>query len=381
MPLTPSPRIRGALLAGLVVSSGVAAADEPGPAVRSWWQGPVSTHLCAPLSSCASLADDYGPLLGYPMLLDRPDLLRDVMVLLEHPELVGPDPGPDAVLALGSGLLANPEAVSELLQLYPDLLLDLHALPGQRIAFTDQGPPDHLVELLEGVFDVTSPAGGMTALASADGSVVVMRGRLAGHGDDGDGEGTARAVVLVDVAAFGNRLEEHAATSRSSISQSFQGDLGVINANQSSGHLNTQANVRAFAFGRAGSGAALSITPRRSDTTIVATGGARRTRLVDSFQGSAGLVGVNQSAGNLNQQVNAVALAIGLDVEGVSPVLGDAELSAIGGAGRRTGERGPRADVIDGSFGGFGGVAQVSQSSGDGNVITNALSASFKVMP
>ncbi|MDX1540050.1 MAG: hypothetical protein R3349_01475, partial [Geminicoccaceae bacterium] len=162
------------------------------------------------------------------------------------------------------------------------------------------------------------------------------------------------------------------------------GSLGVLSANQSSGHQNNQANVRAFALGDgdAPAMASIDIRPRRQGNRIQATGGARSNRLEHSFQGSAGLVGVNQSAGNGNQQINAIALAIGLDLEGAAPVLADSELEAIGGDGRAAGrDRGTRADVIDSSFTGFQGVAQVSQSSGDGNVITNTLSASFKVMP
>jgi hypothetical protein len=124
----------------------------------------------------------------------------------------------------------------------------------------------------------------------------------------------------------------------------------------------------------------------RDNTVTVRDSGPRETRIVDSFQGGAGIVGINQSAGNLNQQLNVVAVGVGLLVGPDAIQLNDVMLEAVGGEGDNTlieeGEAGPRELVVANSFTDFSGVAQVNQSTGDMNRVSNVVGLSIvQVMP
>jgi hypothetical protein len=101
--------------------------------------------------------------------------------------------------------------------------------------------------------------------------------------------------------------------------------------------------------------------------------------LTHSFEGTVGIVGVNQAEGNLNQQANVLGVGLALSPEVV--VLGDATLAEVHTDNTLTpGPAGPRADIISTSFADFRGIAQIAQSSGDLNAIGNFLALSFSVV-
>ncbi len=200
--------------------------------------------------------------------------------------------------------------------------------------------------------------------------------------------GEVSAEALFVQQAVGNVLVQTDVTSQTVFESSGQYNAGILSINQASGDLNNQAIIRAIAFGDGGAALQLasaygSMELTDNKITVVASG-PRETRIEDSFGGTTGIVGINQSAGNLNQQVIVLALAMGTTL--LSPgivVLGDAALGVIGGPDDNTLVEdldSPRSDVLVNSFYGFAGYAQVNQSSGDFNRIASVLGVSISVV-
>lgn len=197
--------------------------------------------------------------------------------------------------------------------------------------------------------------------------------------------GIADAQALLLQQTVGNVLEQTDVTSRTVFESSGTGNTGILSINQASGDLNNQAIVRAIAF--VGGDAALQIASAHAAMELtgntVTASGPRETRIEDSFHGAAGILAINQSAGNLNQQGDVLALTMGTTLGSDILMVGDSALAAIGGPDDNTlveDLESPRSDVLVNSFGGFTGLAQVNQSSGDLNRIGNVLGVSVSVV-
>jgi hypothetical protein len=194
--------------------------------------------------------------------------------------------------------------------------------------------------------------------------------------------GNSSSQALVSQIQVGNVMEEGLTASLAVVRDSFQGNRGIIGANQNSGNLNNQANVHVIAHNSSGPTIQLghaAIEQRLEENTIVTSGAAREDRIQDSFGGTVGIVGINQSAGNLNNQANVMAITLGIGSEFLP--LEDSSLGAVNTGNKLTpGPPGPKSDVIVGSFAGFRGLAQVSQSAGDLNSVSNKMNISFSAM-
>lgn len=120
----------------------------------------------------------------------------------------------------------------------------------------------------------------------------------------------------------------------------------------------------------------------RADNTAITSGGHRENRIASSFTGTVGLVNANQSVGNLNSQANLVALSLGVLAVPEFAFLGDSALGEVAARNSviREGPGGSRVDVVTDSFGGYRGVALVSQVSGDLNVVRNIATISVMVV-
>jgi len=98
------------------------------------------------------------------------------------------------------------------------------------------------------------------------------------------------------------------------ITASVNGNSGVVGVNQSSGNMANQAIVRVLTLGPVDSpvqGLDLAGSARSLENTLISSGGEREDRISNSFGRTVGIVGANQSAGNLNQQANVLVLGIG----------------------------------------------------------------------
>ena len=218
---------------------------------------------------------------------------------------------------------------------------------------------------------------GVSLAYAADGVDVT----LAVSGIDGV-EAISSAVsghAIVNQTLIGNHLEERDVISTSIMQDTFRDGRGILSVNQASGNINNQANVRVLAFAE-GEGLlydlSLATSARSIKNTVIVYGGEREDRISNSFGGAVGVVGVNQSAGSLNQQVNVVVLGIGVALGPGVVALGDATLGETIADNSASGSSN-RADIITDSFTGFRGIAQVNQSSGDLNVLGNTLGFSF----
>jgi hypothetical protein len=128
------------------------------------------------------------------------------------------------------------------------------------------------------------------------------------------------------------------------------------------------------------------VTPTGYGNEYVNTFGSVLTDTITaSFSGASGVVGINQAAGSLNNQNNALAIAVG---DPAVYALGEADLGQFNTYNYVDTIDQIRTDTIDGgSFDGFAGVAMVNQSSGSVNnqanivdiAITNELTVSTQL--
>ncbi len=175
---------------------------------------------------------------------------------------------------------------------------------------------------------------------------------------------------------------------RTTVFESFDAAHGLMSINQEVGSLNNQANVRAVTLGTAADQTQLQeivVETRLVDNRITVTDIARDNTVMNSFDNATGLVGVNQSAGNLNQQANVLALGIADDPRTLSPLNTIALDEQVANNSLTTvrqadGLQRPRGDFVTDSFTNFRGIAQIGQASGDGNIARNALAMSVNVV-
>lgn len=180
-----------------------------------------------------------------------------------------------------------------------------------------------------------------------------------------------------EIVVRGNNLEELDRHSRSEISGSGSGSSGILSMNQSSGDLNNQSNLRVLGVvtePNAMSDVQLSATVYMEGNNIRSVGGSRADLIENSFQNSAGVIGIHQSAGNLNVQRNTLVMVIGGEAS-----LSEMELGDVTASNSASYENvGGRSDIIRDSFANTSGIVQVTQSAGDLNVLGNNLALSFR---
>jgi hypothetical protein len=201
-----------------------------------------------------------------------------------------------------------------------------------------------------------------------------------------DGEDAALGSAVIEQRASGNRVEESGIGHTSRVENSFLGNQGLVSLNQDSGNMNNQANLRVFAF--AGGDAQVTLpgvelSASSSDNEILSSGGMPHTdAIIGSFNDTAGIVGVNQSSGSLNQQANVVAIAVGLRASPEVAILDERDLDGVmpQASDEATEPSEPRSESLVDSFSNFRGIAQVSQAAGNENSISNVIGISVNVM-
>ncbi|MEZ5830317.1 MAG: hypothetical protein R3D05_03995 [Dongiaceae bacterium] len=161
---------------------------------------------------------------------------------------------------------------------------------------------------------------------------------------------------------------------------------GVLSINQEAGNMNQQANIRSIVVVDAGGGPAvlhLDINTSQEltgNSLVLHDTGPRSVSITDSFNNGTGIVGINQSAGNLNQQLSVVAIGLGFNAGSTVIQLGDAQLGQIGtdadNSHSEDGVQGPRTNTLSNSFNDFHGIAQISQTTGDMNRVTQSIGIS-----
>lgn len=156
-----------------------------------------------------------------------------------------------------------------------------------------------------------------------------------------------------------------------SAGQNYQGNFSV---NQAAGDQQQQINGRAIAIGTEAQ--ATGQYRQQLNTRIDPLRNARSAIEGSAFSNGSGILGVNQSSGANNQQINAVHLSISAQAQSIDDsVLSQQNVALLQGSGTTEHSPGNRqVATSDQAFTGSRGVVQLNQSAGVGNQSVNTLS-------
>ena len=149
---------------------------------------------------------------------------------------------------------------------------------------------------------------------------------------------------------------------------------GNLSVNQAAGDLQQQANARAFAIGQSAS--ATTEIRQRLHTIVDPSFDAQSNIQGNSFSHGNGALGVNQSAGASNQQANALRISISAQPQSIDDsVLMQQNVALLNNSDPTDSAPGYRqVTTSDQAFTGSRGVIQLNQSAGVGNRMANTLS-------
>ncbi|WP_297846476.1 adhesin [Pseudomonas sp.] len=153
--------------------------------------------------------------------------------------------------------------------------------------------------------------------------------------------------------------------------QNYQGNFSL---NQAAGDQQQQVNGRAIAIGTEAQ--ATGQYRQHISTRADSTRDARSIIEGNAFSNGNGILGINQSSGANNQQINAVRLSISVQPQSIDDsVLSQQNVALLQSSGSTEHPPGSRqVATSDQAFTGSRGVVQLNQSAGVGNQSVNALS-------
>jgi hypothetical protein len=148
-------------------------------------------------------------------------------------------------------------------------------------------------------------------------------------------ERAAEAEALINQDTSWNRACENCAEKRDIIRDSGSRNNGVVDVNQAAGNMNNQGNAVSIAVddrqippdaptespkpGQSYAQAQSAVEQRNNNNTDDATNLLEKSgRIANSFNGNSGVVHVNEAAGNMANQANSLAMAVGFGEGGVS---------------------------------------------------------------
>lgn len=176
------------------------------------------------------------------------------------------------------------------------------------------------------------------------------------------------ALAIISLSVFAQQSQ---AENRVDLgSQALSNIRGAMGVNMVAGNNNQQGNLAAIAL----SGPAIVQFSQQNQSTTNLNGNQSVAILDSALSQSQGLVGINQGAGEANQQLNAFALS--LDDSGIG-VVTDINLStsvAKTPAGKVPSNTTTSIYLDDNALTGSKGVIQVNQVTGQGNQAVNMVS-------
>jgi len=183
----------------------------------------------------------------------------------------------------------------------------------------------------------------------------------------------------------GNTMIEMNSVSRVEILNSFHGFTGIAQVNQAAGYLNNQANLVRITDVKS-RGATLSSLNSQSqvkNNTLTTSNNTYQTAITGgSFAGGSGVAMVNQIAGNMNAQLNAVNITIG-----GKRSLTDNQLNAIGSDNAiikdpsAPNKHSAKLDLEGGAFKNFTGLVSTNQVAGNMNQVSTIFNVNVTVVP
>jgi hypothetical protein len=203
-------------------------------------------------------------------------------------------------------------------------------------------------------------------------------------------DGAAEAEAIANVRNEGNTVDDNVGGTSTNfgierdalIDGSVNNNTGVVGVNQDVGNMVNQANVVAVAVtdtstAFADAQAAVDQINRnnfsRQEEVLDVNDPDRTARILGSVNFNSGIVGVNQNAGNMNNQTNAVALAVGI---GSQVALAESVLGQVNTGNRVDEVETLKVDRIADSINTNTGIVGVNQSSGNMNNQASAISFS-----
>lgn len=209
-------------------------------------------------------------------------------------------------------------------------------------------------------------------------------------------EGAAEVEAIVNVRNTDNVVDRHPDGAENdfgirrtaTLGDSVNDNSGILGLNQDAGNMVNQANVVSFGFTDSPtafieSQAAVDqinttnqVTQNESATFDIENPVPDRTATITgSINGNSGIVGVNQNAGNMNNQTNAVALAVGF---GAFVALAEADLGQLNTGNVVEEVATVKVNLIQDSVNGNAGIVGVNQSSGNMNNQASAVSMAVR---
>ena len=177
----------------------------------------------------------------------------------------------------------------------------------------------------------------------------------------------------------GNEIVEINVDSAATIwGSSFNGVDGIISINQAPGSINNQGNSVSISFVKDGPDTLLSSTSSfnqsNSENILISEGSTRSNTIKNAFNGLSGIISINQSAGNMNNQNNITCISTGVNSV-VSMSQADLGMISSNNTVFETGVS--KIDSISGfAFQGVSGIVSINQSSGSMNNQVNTVNIS-----
>lgn len=110
----------------------------------------------------------------------------------------------------------------------------------------------------------------------------------------------------------GNTLTQNGSNQSTSIGNALQGTTGIVTINQSAGNLNNQAIAAFLSVSESATYPNVLATAILQNNTLETTNAFYSVSIgPQAFQGGQGLVAVNQVAGNMNNQLTTLAVSVG----------------------------------------------------------------------
>lgn len=197
-----------------------------------------------------------------------------------------------------------------------------------------------------------------------------------------DPKAAAEAETVFNQDNSYNHACENCAEKVDLITGSVTNNTGITSVNQSGGNLNNQTTSISFAFvdasKRYGFGALadsqVAGEQKMYGNTIYTVNIVKRDALITgSVNNNTGITAVNQSVGNINNQANAISIAVSRQV-GVA--LSDVALGQVNAGNQTTEYRVAKSAQINGSVNANQGITAVNQTAGNMANQSNVVSLS-----
>ncbi|CAI8787421.1 Adhesin [Pseudomonas sp. IT-P12] len=183
-----------------------------------------------------------------------------------------------------------------------------------------------------------------------------------------------RTLLILSLLCSASTFAQSPVVDDASIDNSGTRYQGNFAVNQAAGDLQQQANARAIAIGHDAN--ATTQIRQRLQSQMNPGIDARASIQGNSFSNGNGVLGVNQSAGASTQQANALHITISAQPQSLDDsVLMQQNVALLNNSGPTDSTPGSRqVATSDQAFTGSRGVIQLNQSAGVGNRMANTFS-------